>query len=237
MSERFYTESPIDTDRATLADAEAHHLLHVMRLKVGDPVTVFDGGGAEFDARVALLGRRHVELEVTARREVDREAPAPLRLAVALPKGDRQKWLVEKLTELGVTSLTPLATERSVAAPTPGGLDKLRRVVVEASKQCGRNRLMRIDEPLGWDAFLGASSDGAAGGKLIAHPGGGGPTSRGAGPVLVAVGPEGGFTDDEVAAAERAGFTRLGLGAAILRVETAAVAAATLAGAWMRGDA
>ena len=79
--------------------------------------TLFDGSGAEFDAEVIASKRSEVELQVLERREVDRELPFRLEVGVALPKGDRQKWLVEKLTELGVTTLVPLVTERGVARP------------------------------------------------------------------------------------------------------------------------
>src|SRR5687768_11687842 len=143
MSERFYSSQRITGDRATLDGPEAHHLLHVMRARVGDKVTLFDDSGAEFEATVESLGRSDAAVRILERREVDRDLPARLVVGVALPKGDRQRWLVEKLTELGVTELVPLATERGVAQPTASALDRLRRGVVEAAKQCGRNRLMQ----------------------------------------------------------------------------------------------
>src|SRR5688500_9189413 len=101
MSDRFFVETPIDSEQAELIGPEAHHLAHVMRAGPGAEVTLFDGSGAEFAARVTKIGRSRVELTVSARREIDRELPFPLVLGVALPKGDRQKWLVEKATELG----------------------------------------------------------------------------------------------------------------------------------------
>jgi len=92
MSERFFVESPIIGDRAELTGPEAHHALHVMRLKVGDAATLFDGGGSEFAARVASTGRSSLELEILERREISRERPGELVLAVALPKGDRPQF-------------------------------------------------------------------------------------------------------------------------------------------------
>lgn len=226
MSERFFSDEPITGAEAKIAGAEAHHLLHVMRLKEGARVVLFDGGGAEFEAEVLKCGRADVQLAVLARREADRERPAPLVVGVALPKGDRQKWLVEKLTELGAATLAPLVTERSVAQPSRGALEKLRRAVVEASKQCGRNRLMEVCEPAPLAAFLNDPSAQSAA-RLIAHPSGG-PAPAGAQPATVwcAVGPEGGFTDGEVDAARRAGWEVVALGPRILRVETAALALA-----------
>src|SRR5262245_60455622 len=144
MSDRFFVDTPISGDRAMLIGDEARHLAAVMRAQVGDEVVLFDGSGAEFGARITGLKKNTVELVVLERREISRELPIPLTLAVALPKGDRQKWLVEKATELGVTRLVPLITERGVAQLVESALERLRRAVIEASKQCGRNKLMEI---------------------------------------------------------------------------------------------
>ena len=168
MSDRYFVESPVVSDRAVLAGAEAHHLLHVMRAKVGTRVTLFDGSGWEFDAVVERTGRSEVELAIAGRQEIDREAPIAVTLGVALPKGDRQKWLVEKVVELGVARLVPLETERGVAQPVENALERLRRGVIEASKQCGRNRLMEIAGPKTWQEFLAESGDVAC--RLVAHP-------------------------------------------------------------------
>src|SRR5689334_9580454 len=112
MSERFFVTTPIAAERVKLEGPEAHHLSHVMRAKVGDRVALFDGSGCEFDAQIESIGKSVVELSVVERREVDRESAVRLTLAVALPKGDRQQWLVEKAVELGVASIVPLVTER-----------------------------------------------------------------------------------------------------------------------------
>jgi 16S rRNA (uracil1498-N3)-methyltransferase len=235
MSERFFSSRPITNDRATLDGPEAHHLLHVMRGAVGDSVTLFDGSGAEFVAIVESVGRSQVEVRVSERRDIDRELPVQLDVGVALPKGDRQKWLVEKLTELGVTTLVPLMTDRGVAQPTASALERLQRSVIEAAKQCGRNRLMKINEPQQWSDWISESS--IAGElrspeelRLIAHPNGK-PLrdflDRGPLPTKLAIGPEGGFTDAEVSTAMTAGWHTVNLGQRILRVETAAIALAT----------
>jgi 16S rRNA (uracil1498-N3)-methyltransferase len=227
MSSRYFVAAPIETDRAVLADAEAHHLLHVMRARAGDEVTLFDGTGSEFTAHIERLGRSDVELAIVERRSVDRELAISLTLGVALPKGDRQAWLVEKATELGVTRLVPLVTDHGVAQPTDKALERLRRGVIEASKQCGRNRLMRIAEAQPWADFVAQSPATAC--RLIAHVDASQnePTSLPkAQEYIVAIGPEGGFTDAEVAAALHAGWQAISLGARILRVETAAIAVA-----------
>src|SRR5205823_8730666 len=110
------------------------------------------------------------ELSIIERREVSRELSFSLTLAVALPKGERQKWLIEKATELGVTRLVPLVTERGVAQPVESALDRLRRSVIEASKQCGRNRLLEIAAPARVNDFFSATP--AIATRWIADPSG-----------------------------------------------------------------
>jgi 16S rRNA (uracil1498-N3)-methyltransferase len=225
MSERYFVDSPIAAERAVLAGAEAHHLLHVMRAAPGSRVTLFDGTGWEFEAVVQRTSRAEVELAIIARQQVDREAAIVLTLGVALPKGERQKWLVEKATELGVARLVPLQTQRAVAQPSENALERLRRGVVEASKQCGRNRLMEIAEPQSWETFLAGNNHVAY--RLVAHVGATARPAFGQSDGMVAaIGPEGGFTDDEVSAADSQGWQVVGLGPRVLRVETAALALA-----------
>ena len=225
MSDRYFVEKPIAADRVTLSGPEAHHLIHVMRATIGTRVTLFDGGGDELSAAVVRVGRADAELSILAREHFDRELPYDLTLGVALPKGDRQKWLVEKAVELGVTRIVPLRTARGVAQPVEQALIRLRRAVVEASKQCGRNRLLQIDEPRAWPDFVADAA--ATPYRFMAHPGGEGfqtlLTQPLHGDVRLAVGSEGGFTDDEVSLAAAAGWQTVGLGPRILRVETAAL--------------
>jgi 16S rRNA (uracil1498-N3)-methyltransferase len=227
MADRYFVETPILSDRATLAGAEAHHLIHVMRAKRGTRVVLFDGSGVEFAAEVEKVGRSEIELSILSREEIDRELPLPITLGVALPKGDRQKWLVEKAVELGVAKLTPLKTEHAVSQPVEQALDRLRRGVVEASKQCGRNRLMEIEQPRSWDKFIEESASETC--KLLAHPGefdrghGLSPHEERPKNVLLAIGPEGGFSPDEIDRAIAAGWQTIDLGRRILRIETAAI--------------
>ena len=229
MSERFFITTQPAGDRAVLEGDEARHLTRVLRAKVGDTVSLFDGRGREWPARVALLGRDRVELD-TGEPVIDPLPPAaiPLTLAVALPKGDRQKWMVEKLTELGAARLVPLETTRGVAEATASAQARLERVVIEACKQCGRNTLMEIAVGCPLNRLLAEMPAGAC--VVIAHPGGS-PLDAAAVPptataMIALVGPEGGFTDEELTAADRAGVIRVSLGPHILRVETAAIALA-----------
>jgi 16S rRNA (uracil1498-N3)-methyltransferase len=144
-----------------------------------------------------------------------------------LPKGDRQKWLVEKAVELGVMRIVPLRTQRGVAQPVEQALARLRRAVIEASKQCGRNRLLQIDEPESWPDFV--ENTAAAPCRILAQPQGFHKGSQLPIPeelptrILLAIGPEGGFSGEEAAMAVAAGWHTVDLGSRILRVETAAL--------------
>ena len=228
MSERFFITTQPAGDRAVLEGDEARHLTRVLRAKVGDMVSLFDGRGREWPARVASLGRDRVELDTTEPTVDPVPVAIPLTLAVALPKGDRQKWMVEKLTELGAARLVPLETTRGVAEATASAQARLERVVIEACKQCGRNTLMEIAAGHPLKRLLAEVPAGAC--VVIAHPDGT-PLDVAAIPttateIIALVGPEGGFTDEELGSADRAGVIRISLGPHILRVETAAIALA-----------
>jgi 16S rRNA (uracil1498-N3)-methyltransferase len=226
MADRFYVNSELGPGLVVVVRGpEAHHLATVCRLRAGNAVCLFNGDGYEYPACIIEVTRKDVTVEVRSREATTcRELPFSLHLGAPLPKGDRGWFLVEKLTELGVTALTILQTERSVVAVREAKRDKLERYVIEASKQCGRNVLMRIAvRPL--SEFL--HDNRLVGQRLLAHPGGEPAVAETASPrgtdVVAAVGPEGGFTDDEVAEALAAGWRAIDLGPRILRVETAAI--------------
>jgi 16S rRNA (uracil1498-N3)-methyltransferase len=225
VSDRFHVDGPLGPGEVTLEGPEAHHLSAVRRFVVGDSVTLFNGDGHEYPSRVRELGKKRVVVGVIEVRSPARELGFELHIASALPKGDRGDFLIEKLTELGVTDFTPLITERGVVKASDTKADKLRRAVIEASKQCGRNVLMRIHSPSRWVDWCATQT----GRRLIAHPR---EAACGFAPGLarIAIGPEGGFSESELSAAAAAGWERLSLGPRILRVETAAVAAAVLFG-------
>ena len=227
MSERFFIDTLPLGNQAVLKGDEARHLTRVLRAKIGDAVRLFNGRGSEWPAQVVQIGRDTVSLEIGTACVDSPSDSRLLTVAAALPKGDRQKWMVEKLTELGVGRLIPLATTRGVAEATAGAQARLERGVIEACKQCGRNTLMEVAAGHTLDQLLAAIPAGTYG--LIAHPGGS-PLNTGAlraaTAVLALVGPEGGFTDDELVAADRSGLVRVSLGPHILRVETAAISLA-----------
>jgi 16S rRNA (uracil1498-N3)-methyltransferase len=224
MSERFYMNCPLQPGPIDIEGPEAHHLAIVCRVRPGDAVCLFNGDGREYPARVTAVQRRTVAVEVLEATAPERELPFSLAVACPLPKGDRAQFLLEKLTEIGVTSFVPLSTERSVVHPRETRMEKLQRYIVEASKQCGRNVLMRLEPVAHWEDYCCRGDLPKR--KLLAHPGGRPlrdlqrASETG---VVIAVGPEGGFSDAEVAASQTAGWTSVSLGPRILRVETAAL--------------
>jgi 16S rRNA (uracil1498-N3)-methyltransferase len=227
MADRFYVNCPLAEGPVVLTGPEAHHLATVRRFRPGDAVCLFNGDGAEYPAVVAEVHKKQVIVEVTGRLTPKRELDFRLEVAAPLPKADRGDFLIEKLTELGVTRFVPLRTRRSVVHPREARHEKLERAVIEASKQCGRNVLMEIGSLAEWADYCRSADLPPL--RLLAQPGGeplpAGDRTAG---VAVAVGPEGGFTDEEVGAACAAGWRVVGLGTRVLRVETAAVALAVL---------
>jgi 16S rRNA (uracil1498-N3)-methyltransferase len=231
MSERFYVNLPLTTGPFLLDGPEAHHLATVCRLRPGNEVCLFNGDGREYPARVTHVARREITLEILSVEAPQRELSFTLEVAAPMPKSDRSQFLLEKLTELGVTNFVPLTCQRSNAHPRDSKRDKLERYVLEASKQCGRNVLMRIDKMTDWATYC--ANGNAEDIRILAHPM---PMSRKckrpdlAGKIRIAVGPEGGFTDAEVALAIQHGWQTVSLGPRILRVETAALLLASLVG-------
>lgn len=232
---RFFRATlPPEGETATLEGEEAHHLLNVIRVWLGEEVSLFDGAGREARARLVGARRREAELRILSCEEISREPALRLTLACALPRATRMDWLIEKCVELGVACLVPMIAQRNVVRPGPREAHqqgRWQRAVVEASKQCGRNRLMEITDALPFGAVFARADEGAA--RLIASTA---PEAAPLGSLLNAlpamdgvfalIGPEGGFTPDEVALAAKARCRPVSLGPRILRVETAAVALA-----------
>jgi 16S rRNA (uracil1498-N3)-methyltransferase len=222
MAERFYTNSALSTGSILLQGAEAHHLTTVCRFQPGDQVILFNGDGQEYLAELVETRRKEVSLDILTAIAPKREVGFRLEVVAPLPKGDRADFLIEKLTELGVTDFVPLRTERSVVHPRDTKLERLQRNVIEACKQCGRNVLMKIHPLHTWLDYCRFLELPPL--KLVAHPGGRAMRDENSiSGVCIAVGPEGGFTDEEIQQATAAGWHLIGLGPRILRIETAAI--------------
>lgn len=238
MSHRFFFQSdprepPQVGHQIELDDQESHHLLHVMRGGIGDRVELFDGSGFQFSGEIEELGRRTVRVRVREREQVDRELDRRLTIAVPFPKADRQKFLVEKLTEIGVARLVFLATARSSVKGNENSIRKLQRLVIEASKQCRRNRLMEIAGPLALDLFIAEMTGDQATNAdcYFASPTASEPIPSRLVPQreqCMVIGPEGGLDDREIVLLAEAGWQAIRLGPTILRMETAALVTAAL---------
>lgn len=236
MPHRYYID-PSVSRWDYLAGDEAHHFHKVMRGKVGDALELFDGTGTFAHGIVEAIQKDGIQIRIKEKFADDVESPLCLTIAAALPKGDRQRFLIEKLAELGTARFVPVLMERSVARANESTIQRLRRYVIEAAKQCGRNVLMEIANEVPLNK-LNLDIDVT---KYILHPvalGNVGQTTprqvlaasahfTGT-PMLILAGPEGSFTDEEVAWALQAGFMPLDLGKRILRTETACIAAAAL---------
>ena len=215
--------------QTALGEGEAHHALHVLRLGEGDEVEVFDGAGGRARATICTAGKRDVVVQVRQALEA-RPAPAPaIHLAFAAPKGNRLDWLLEKATELAAASLTPVIFERSATSRDELGPQKLAKWTahcIAAAKQCGLDYLPEIRQAVPLAALL----ERAEGLRLVGDAGEGSMplkaalAGRAIDQVTLMVGPEGGLSPAERAAAITAGFQPVRIGATVLRVETAGIA-------------
>jgi 16S rRNA (uracil1498-N3)-methyltransferase len=228
MTRRYFVpDLPILGGLVSLPEAEAQHASRVMRVQVGDDLVLFDGRGNEATANFVQVGRKECHCQANAAQAINREPKREIHLAIALPKPDRSRELIERLTEMGVCSLTPLIAQRTQRPPTDSLLAKLRRGVIEACKQSGRNQLLDLKEPMRSEAFF---QNGEQHTRWIAHPAMDDIIRDAApsGSFSVAIGPEGGWTDGEVQLAVSHGFRAVDLGERIYRIETAATAIAAV---------
>ncbi len=231
MADRFFYAGDWNGD-VILTGTEAHHLSRVLRKQSGDQVELFDGQGAAAQAIVESISKRDVSLDLITQPET-KPRPVPLiTLAVAPPKGDRFRWLVEKATEIGVHQIIPIQTERSVVDPGEKKLEKLHQTMISACKQSGRNHLMEIQHVQKIESLKESE---AAKGEIFF---GCTPTPQVESPlqgmtfnaamVLGIIGPEGGLTDKELEMLRSWGAKPVCVAPHILRIETAAIALASV---------
>jgi len=228
--DRYYIEGRPSADVVELSREESHHLIHVRRGKPGDAITLFDGLGNEYAAEILKVHKGAAVARISATSAVSRELPYRLTLAFAPTKSAAMDDIIRQATEIGVSILQPVYCENSVVRykDFPAKSEKLRRTVIESCKQCGRNVLPVIQAPAPFPAFLAGLRASIV---LIAHPApdaqtipeclaaGGNPDT-----IVCLVGPEGGFTDNEIRLASSAGAHIVTLGPTRLRAETAAIA-------------
>jgi 16S rRNA (uracil1498-N3)-methyltransferase len=229
---RFLVEDLTSARDVVIGGDEAHHLLHVLRLRPGDPVVLFDGRGRQYHAFLISCEKDRAiarKLEAVPVSESDLESW----VAVAVPGHDKMSMIIQKLAELGANRILPLLSERS-SVSARARLPRWRRVALEACKQSGRAVLPAVDPPIRFDELLERTDLPSC--RLILSPGGEELPGRPRPPVcLVLIGPEGGWSEKEISTAVGRGFHPLGLGPRTLRTETAALAAMAVL-QWCWGD-
>jgi 16S rRNA (uracil1498-N3)-methyltransferase len=241
MAARLFVEpSKLAEDVVVLTDEDHRYLTRVLRLGVGEAIVLFDGKSVEATARILRIGPRALELKIEERRPVQASDRPLVTLIQALAKGDKLDLVVQKATELGVGRVIPVTTERAVARLDAGALRALSRrtrwqkIAREASRQSGRLDVPEVEGVTSLATALSASPKDAL--KLLLWEGARQTTLRELLPaekpqqIVIAVGPEGGFTVEEVEAARHAGFAPVGLGPRILRTETAALVTLAILG-------
>ncbi len=229
----FVPEDCIKGGTAVLTSDQAHHLRDVLRLRAGDEVELFDGSGSSYSGKIRSCGPR-VRIELVERIDASPESGNSLTLAAALVKPDRFELILQKGTELGVARFLPLETRYSTVRIPPAKLhsrmERWQRIVREASKQSRRAKMPEIEQPCPFARLL-TSQDYVKHVKVLLYERareGLDAASVIGGPVLLCIGPEGGWDDSEAQAAGRAGFRIVTLGSRILRAETAAIAAVSI---------
>ena len=229
---RFHCPTPLATGAELELPPGAARHVQVLRLQPGDALTLFNGDGGEFDASVLKMGRSDVQVRIGAHHPIEREAPRAVHLLAGITANERMDWLVEKATELGVASITPLVAERSVLKLKGERADKKiahwQAVAVAACEQCGRNRVPAIHPARALTEWLQAPSDAAVQRLVLSLAPGARPlgdAAAGDAPVLFLSGPEGGLSPAEEALALAQGFASVTLGPRVLRAETAPLAA------------
>ncbi len=242
---RFYCPELKASGPWVLPEQESQHAVRVLRMAVGDELQAFDGRGHVAMAKIQTLQKREVVCESYDYRFDPVELPGEVSMAVAMPKGDRQRLVIEKLVELGVHELIPLESSRTVAEATPNAMARWERFSVEACKQCGRNRLLKISSPRAFGTLL-EDRDIALGTRWIAHPYQSmnhqtqqaklvvDHTSIQDGRIIIVIGPEGGFHSEELESAVAHGWHVVQVAGRILRVESAVAYFASIVGAMLQ---
>ncbi|MDB6087563.1 MAG: hypothetical protein JWN85_347 [Gammaproteobacteria bacterium] len=231
---RVYVDTPITLGKRLVIEGSAvNHITRVLRLRSGDALTVFDGRGGEYSARIEEFRRDTVVVAVDEYRDDERESPLSLTLAQGISRGERMDWIIQKATELGTARIIPVFTKRSMVKLDERQAEKKlqhwRGIAVAACEQSGRNRVPDLTSPLDLSEVLRDGDPSAT--RLLLSPTadlGIDDLELTAPGITVLIGPEGGLAETEHAAAVAAGFRPVRLGPRVLRTETAAIAALTI---------
>ena len=227
---RVFTDQPLTCGEEVVLDPMASRHLSVLRLKAGSEVTLFNGEGGEYSTRILTAGKT-CRLSIEAFSDREMESPLAIHLGIGISRGDRMDLVVQKATELGVKTITPLYTERTEVKLKGDRADKKlrhwRQIAVSACEQCGRNRLPEISSPEPIAHWLPVSADLKF---VLHHRSEKNLRDYASAPKTVAllIGPEGGLSTSEISTAEKNGFNPLTLGPRVMRTETAPLAAVSI---------
>ncbi len=231
---RIYCEGPLAAGATIpLSSAGAYHVARVLRMRPGAPLVVFDGSGTDHQAEIVAVDGDQVMVQLRTSTPGMGESPLKVTLVQGISRGERMDWTLQKATELGVTAIAPVLTARSVVRLDDKQATKKqahwRAIVVGACEQCGRSRVPTVTTPISLrDYFTNVRKDGM---RLVLSPSAPGSLAGIASlpsRVELLIGPEGGLDDDEITAAQKAGYMPVRLGPRVLRTETAAVVALTV---------
>ena len=229
---RIYSEQPLQAGiTVDLAESAANHVGRVLRMKAGESLFLFNGEGSAFQGKVAAVSKKQVQVELESELEGDAQSPLVIELGQTLSRGERMDYAIQKATEMGVSSITPLFSERCEVKLNAERQDKQRRrmqqIAISACEQCGRNIVPVINPPMKLQNWLESRETEL---NFVLHhrtekklDGYDKPVS-----VSLLIGPEGGLTAEEIVQAEAREFKPLALGPRVLRTETAPVAAISL---------
>lgn len=228
---RFYLDQPLTSgQKLEVSGAPAHHALHVLRIRLGAEIIVFNGLGGEYPATVNACAKRSLQLVLGDWSPIERESPLQVILVQAVSSGDKMDYTIQKAVELGVSCIQPVLSQRSVAKLQAERAIKRRQhwqgVVVAACEQCGRNRLPQVEPVCSLAQFLANPSPSPI--RWLLSPEDGQALSANPKPsaaIELLVGPEGGLSAEEQRLAQQQGFQVQSLGPRVLRTETAALAA------------
>jgi 16S rRNA (uracil1498-N3)-methyltransferase len=228
---RIFCEGPLKAGaELALPSAGAYHVARVLRMREGAPLRVFDGSGAEFQAEIVRVEGDDVTVQLGSMAQAAAESPLRITLVQGVSRSERMDWTLQKATELGVSAIAPVLTSRSVVRLDEKQATKKqahwRAIVIGACEQCGRSKIPAVSSPTTLrEYFTNVRKDGM---RLVLSPSAPGSLAGIASlpsKVDLLIGPEGGLEDDELVAAQKAGFMPVRLGPRVLRTETAAVVA------------
>lgn len=229
---RIFTEQVLQTSELVyLEEPASHHLNKVLRMQAGRELIIFNGQGGEFSATIHEVSKKHVTVNIGEHSSDNRESPLQLELAIGISRGERFEWVLQKATELGVTKITPLITERTEVKV--GGerqekiMDRWQQILVSACEQCQRNLLPQLSSPIAISDWLANVNSDL---RFVLHHRDSKtlPVEQEPRSVSLLIGPEGGLSESEIALALAKNFNSLTLGPRVLRTETAPVAAISL---------